>query len=434
MQARKDKYPARSVYKLKEIQQKNQIIQKGSTVLDLGCAPGAWLKYTAEVVGPKGRVVGIDLKPVTIALPKQVQVLTGDIFEMLDDLKINAGSGYQVVLSDMAPATTGNKHLDAARSTGLCEAALFVAQEVLKPGGRFVCKIFQGPDFKGFTENVRKRFKKQKIFKPRAAVKRAARYSSSVWVSNRRDTSMSGHSKWSTIKHKKAATDAKRGKIFTRLIKEITIAARMGGGDPDANPRLRAALAAARAENMPKDNIERAVKKGTGELEGVNYEEVIYEGYGPGGAAVLVESLTDNKNRTVADVRHIFSKAGGNLGESGCVSYLFDKKGYLVIEKSATDEDTLMEVALDAGAEDVREDGENFEVITEPGDFELVRTAIETAAIDAIDAEITMLPQTVTPVAGKEAEQMVRLMESLEDCDDVQKVYTNADLPDDMDV
>jgi len=245
---------------------------------------------------------------------------------------------------------------------------------------------------------------------------------------------MSGHSKWSTIKHKKAATDAKRGKIFTKLIKEITIAARMGGGDPDANPRLRTALAAARAENMPKDNMERAVKKGTGELEGVNYEEVTYEGYGAGGAAVFIESLTDNKNRTVADVRHIFSKAGGNLGESGCVAYMFNKKGYLVVEQSVTDEDTLMEVALDAGAEDVREDGENFEVITEPSDFEDVRAAIETAGIPTIDAEVTMLPQTVTPVAGKEAEQMVRLMEALEDCDDVQKVYTNADLPDDMEI
>jgi len=245
---------------------------------------------------------------------------------------------------------------------------------------------------------------------------------------------MSGHSKWSTIKHKKAATDAKRGKIFTKLIKEITIAARMGGGDPDANPRLRTALAAARAENMPKDNMERAVKKGTGELEGVNYEEVTYEGYGAGGAAVFIESLTDNKNRTVADVRHIFSKAGGNLGESGCVAYMFDKKGYLVVEQSATDEDTLMEVALDAGAEDVREDGDNFEVITEPSDFEGVRTAIETAGIPTIDAEVTMLPQTVTPVTGKEADQMVRLMDALEDCDDVQKVYTNADLPDDMEI
>jgi YebC/PmpR family DNA-binding regulatory protein len=245
---------------------------------------------------------------------------------------------------------------------------------------------------------------------------------------------MSGHSKWSSIKHKKAATDSKRGKIFTKLIKEITIAARMGGGDPDANPRLRTAIAAARAENMPKDNMERAIKKGTGELEGVNYEEVTYEGYGAGGAAVYVESLTDNKNRTVADIRYIFSKAGGNMAESGCVAYLFDKKGYLVVEKSVVDEDTLMETALDAGAEDVREDGENFEVITEPGDFEGVREAMEGAGIATIAAEITMLPQTVTPVAGKAADQMVRLMETLEDCDDVQKVYTNADLPDDMEI
>ena len=245
---------------------------------------------------------------------------------------------------------------------------------------------------------------------------------------------MSGHSKWSTIKHKKAATDAKRGKIFTKFIKEITIAARMGGGDPEANPRLRTAINAARAENMPKDNMDRAIKKGTGELEGVNYEEVTYEGYGAGGAAVFIESLTDNKNRTVADIRYIFSKAGGNMGESGCVAYMFDKKGYLVVEKSATDEDTLMEAALDAGAEDVREDGDNFEVITEPGDFEAVQAAIATAGIATIAAEVTMLPQTVTPVAGKEAEQVLRLMETLEDCDDVQKVYTNADLPDDMEV
>jgi YebC/PmpR family DNA-binding regulatory protein len=245
---------------------------------------------------------------------------------------------------------------------------------------------------------------------------------------------MSGHSKWSTIKHKKAATDSKRGKIFTKLIKEITIAARMGGGDPEANPRLRTAVNAARGENMPKDNMERAIKKGTGELEGVNYEEVTYEGYGAGGAAVFIESLTDNKNRTVADIRYIFSKAGGHMGESGCVGYMFDKKGYLVVEKSATDEDSLMEAALDAGAEDVREDSDNFEVITEPGDFEAVQAAIEAAGIATIAAEVTMLPQTVTPMAGKEAEQVLRLMENLDDCDDVQKVYTNADLPDDMEV
>jgi YebC/PmpR family DNA-binding regulatory protein len=243
---------------------------------------------------------------------------------------------------------------------------------------------------------------------------------------------MSGHSKWSSIKHKKAATDAKRGKIFTRLIKEITVAARMGGGDIEANPRLRSAVQAAKADNMPKDNIERAIKKGTGELEGVNYEEIIYEGYGPGGAAVLVESLTDNKNRTVADIRSIFGKNGGNLGENGCVAWMFDKKGYIAIERSAVDEDALMEAALEAGAEDIREDDSNYEVITEPGDFEAIKEAIDEASFPYIDAEVTMLPQNTTNLAGKEAEQMVRLMESLEDCDDVQKVYTNADIPEDM--
>jgi YebC/PmpR family DNA-binding regulatory protein len=232
---------------------------------------------------------------------------------------------------------------------------------------------------------------------------------------------MSGHSKWSSIKHKKAATDAKRGKIFTRLIKEITVAARMGGGDIEANPRLRSAVQAAKADNMPKDNIERAIKKGT-----------IYEGYGPGGAAVLVESLTDNKNRTVADIRSIFGKNGGNLGENGCVAWMFDKKGYIAIERSAVDEDALMEAALEAGAEDIREDDSNYEVITEPGDFEAIKEAIDEASFPYIDAEVTMLPQNTTNLAGKEAEQMVRLMESLEDCDDVQKVYTNADIPEDM--
>jgi YebC/PmpR family DNA-binding regulatory protein len=244
---------------------------------------------------------------------------------------------------------------------------------------------------------------------------------------------MSGHSKWSSIKHKKGALDAKRGKIFTKLIKEITVAARMGGsGDPDTNPRLRTAIAAAKSENMPKDNIERAIKKGTGELEGVNYEESTYEGYGPGGAAVLVESLTDNKNRTVADVRHIFSKCGGNLGENGCVAWMFDKKGYIVVERSAIDEDTLMEVALDAGAEDVREDDSNFEVITAPEDFEAVKAAIDAKDIQCLDAEVTMLPQNTADLKGKEAEQMIRLMDMLEDCDDVQKAYTNADIPENL--
>ena len=244
---------------------------------------------------------------------------------------------------------------------------------------------------------------------------------------------MSGHSKWSSIKHKKGAADAKRGKIFTKLIKEITVAARMGGsGDPDTNPRLRTAIAAAKSENMPKDNIERAVKKGTGELEGVNYEENTYEGYGPGGAAVFLESLTDNKNRAVADIRHIFSKCGGNMGENGCVAWMFDKKGYIVVERTAVDEDTLMEVALDAGAEDVREDDSNFEVITAPEDFEAVKAAIDAKEIKCLDAEVTMLPQNTTDLKGKEAEQMIRLMDMLDDCDDVQKVYTNADIPEDL--
>ena len=243
---------------------------------------------------------------------------------------------------------------------------------------------------------------------------------------------MSGHNKWSSIKHKKGAEDAKRGKIFTKLIKEITVAARMGGGDAAANPRLRSAIQTAKTENMPKNNIERAIKKGTGELEGVIYEEVTYEGYGPGGAAVIVEVLTDNKNRTVADVRHIFSKAGGNLGSNGCVAYMFDKKGYLSVSKEASDEDHLMETALEAGADDIREEGNVWEVITAPEDFETVRVALEGAAIAFEDAEVTLLPQTTTNLQGKEAEQMIRLMDNLDDCDDVQKVYTNADIPAEM--
>jgi len=243
---------------------------------------------------------------------------------------------------------------------------------------------------------------------------------------------MSGHSKWSTIKHKKAAADAKRGKTFTKLIKEITVAARMGGGDPASNPRLRTAVLAAKSENLPKDKLERAIQKGIGGLEGVNYEEITYEGYGPGGAAILIESLTDNKNRTVAEIRHIFSKCSGNLGESGCVSYMFAKKGYIVIEKTAVDEEKLLEIALDAGAEDLREEDENFEVIMKPGDFEKVKSAIEISGIPSLVAEVTMLPQSTTSLEGKEAEQMVRMMEMLEDCDDVQKVYTNADIPDEI--
>jgi YebC/PmpR family DNA-binding regulatory protein len=243
---------------------------------------------------------------------------------------------------------------------------------------------------------------------------------------------MSGHSKWSTIRHKKGITDARRGKIFSKLIKEITVAARLGGGDPAANSRLRTAVQAAKNENMPKDNIERAIKKGTGELEGVNYDESVYEGYGPGGAAIFVESLTDNKNRAVADIRHILSKAGGNLGSSGCVAWMFDKKGYIVVENKAVDEDALMEIAIDAGAEDVREDNSNYEIITALQDFESVKAAIDKESIPCIVAEITMLPQSTVNLVGKEAEQMVKLMETLEDCDDVQKVYTNADIPEEL--
>jgi YebC/PmpR family DNA-binding regulatory protein len=243
---------------------------------------------------------------------------------------------------------------------------------------------------------------------------------------------MSGHSKWSTIKHKKGAADKKRGKIFTKLIKEITVAARMGGGDIEANPRLRQAVAAAKAQNMPKENFERAIKKGTGELEGVSYEEIIYEGYGPGGVAVMVECLTDNRNRTIADVRYMFSKAGGNVGTDGCVAWMFDKKGLIAVAKDAVDEDTLMEVALDAGAEDIKDEGDVFEVITDPGDFEAVQAAVDQAGIAYEMAEITRLPQTMTEVSGKEAEQMVRFMEALDDCDDVQQFYTNADIPDEV--
>ncbi len=241
---------------------------------------------------------------------------------------------------------------------------------------------------------------------------------------------MSGHSKWSTIKRKKGATDAKRGKIFTKLIKEITVAARFGGGDADANPRLRTAINAAKSENMPKDNIERGIKKGTGELEGTTYEEVVYEGYGPGGAAVLVESLTDNKNRAVADIRHVFSKSGGSLGEGGCVAWMFQKKGLLVLEKNGVDEETLMEVALDAGAEDIRDEESTFEVITALEDYEGVKKALDEKALPYTLSEITMLPASTVKLEGKEAEQMLRLMDGLEDSDDVQQVYSNFDISD----
>jgi YebC/PmpR family DNA-binding regulatory protein len=241
---------------------------------------------------------------------------------------------------------------------------------------------------------------------------------------------MSGHSKWSTIKRKKGATDARRGSVFTKLIKEITVAARMGGGDPDANPRLRTAIAAAKQENMPKDNMERAIKKGTGELEGVSYEEVYYEGYGPGGAAVLVASLTDNKNRAVADIRHFFSKSGGSLGEAGCVSWMFEQKGLVVLEKGSTNEEALMEITLDAGAEDIRDENGTFEVISAPEDLEQVKKALDEKGLQYTLAEVTMLPKSTVKLEGPAAEQMLRLMDVLEDCDDVQKVYSNFDISD----
>jgi len=243
---------------------------------------------------------------------------------------------------------------------------------------------------------------------------------------------MSGHSKWASIKHKKGAVDAKRGKVFTKLIKEITVATRMGGKDPEANARLRAAIAAAKAENMPKENIERGIKKGTGELEGSTYEEATYEGYGPGGVAVLVEVLTDNRNRAVAEVRHLFERHGGSLGAAGCVAWMFSQKGLIVLPKDQTDEEKLFEVALEAGAEDIKEEEEEFEVITEPSLFEQVKAAVEGTGLTYALAEITMIPQTTTTLEGKNAQQMLTLMELLEDNDDVNHVYANFDIPDEV--
>jgi len=243
---------------------------------------------------------------------------------------------------------------------------------------------------------------------------------------------MSGHSKWASIKHKKGAVDAKRGKIFTKLIKEITVATRMGGKDPEANARLRTAIAAAKAENMPKENIERGIKKGTGELEGSTYEEAIYEGYGPGGVAVLVEVLTDNKNRAVADVRHLFERHGGSLGAAGCVAWMFSQKGLIVLPRDQTDEERLFEVALEAGAEDIKEGEKEFEVITDPSLFEQIKAAIEDAELTPILADITMIPKTTTNLEGKHAQQMLTLMEVLEDNDDVNHVYANFDISDEV--
>ncbi|TFG93817.1 MAG: YebC/PmpR family DNA-binding transcriptional regulator, partial [Syntrophobacterales bacterium] len=240
-------------------------------------------------------------------------------------------------------------------------------------------------------------------------------------------------SKWSSIKHKKGAADAKRGKIFTKITKEITLAARLGGGDVEGNARLRQAIVAAKAENMPKDNIEKAVKKGTGDLEGgAAYEEIVYEGYGPGGVAVLVEVMTDNKNRTVSEIRHIFSKHGGNLGENGCVAWIFEKKGSLIFSKDAVDEDRLMELALEAGAEDVAVQESEYEVITEPNTFEDVRSAMDAAGIPYLLAEIGMIPQNTVKLEEGKAGQMLKLMEKMEDNDDVQNVYANFDISDEI--
>jgi YebC/PmpR family DNA-binding regulatory protein len=239
---------------------------------------------------------------------------------------------------------------------------------------------------------------------------------------------MSGHSKWHSIKHKKGALDAKRGKIFTRIIKELTVAARVGGGDPNMNPRLRTIIADAKAANMPADNIQRAIRRGTGEEPGVTYEEVTYEGYGPGGAAVIIEVLTDNRNRTVGELRHMLTKHGGNLGESNSVAWMFHKKGYIVIEKTKAQEDTLMDAVLEAGADDLRDDGDNWEVLSAPNVFEAVREAVKKLGVEPASAEVAMLPQNYVKLEGKTAQQMVRLMEALDDHDDVQHVWSNFDI------
>lgn len=245
---------------------------------------------------------------------------------------------------------------------------------------------------------------------------------------------MAGHSKWAQIKHKKAHADAKKGRLFTKIVKEISVAARLGGGDPEGNPRLRLAIEKAKEVNMPSDNIKRAIMKGTGELPGVSYEEYTYEGYGPGGVAVLIDVLTDNKNRTVSELRYLMSKHGGSLGEAGCVAWIFDKKGYILVEKGKVDEDTLMSIALDAGAEDMKNDPkeDNYEVITRPEDLNNIKAAIESAGIPVSLAEITMLPKSYVTLDEKNSEQMLRLIEVLEDHDDVQNVYANFDVPEEI--
>jgi YebC/PmpR family DNA-binding regulatory protein len=239
---------------------------------------------------------------------------------------------------------------------------------------------------------------------------------------------MSGHSKWHTIKHKKGAADARRGKLFTRLIKELTVAARSGGGDPSTNPRLRTIIADAKAANMPADNIKKAIQRGTGELPGVTYEEVTYEGYGPGGSALLIECLTDNKNRTVGEVRHILEKHGGNLGSLNSVAWMFSKKGYIVVEKSKADEETLLGPVLDAGADDMRDDGDNWEVLSEPSEFEKVRDAVKALGVEPASAQVAMLPQNYVKLEGREATSMVKLMEALDEHDDVKHVWSNFDI------
>ena len=244
---------------------------------------------------------------------------------------------------------------------------------------------------------------------------------------------MSGHSKWAQIKRKKAATDVKRGKIFTKLIREIITAARLGGGDPDSNARLRAAIEAAKAENMPKQNIERAIKKGTGELEGSYYEEVSYEGYGTGGIAILISALTDNRNRTVSELRYLFSKYGGNLGETGCVSWMFEKKGVISFAKNEIDEERLMELAIEAGAEDIKMEEDEFEVITSPEEFDRIKQFFDKAGLKYERAEITMICKNVVKITDKnQAERILKLMDALEDHDDVQKVYANFDIPEEI--
>jgi len=239
---------------------------------------------------------------------------------------------------------------------------------------------------------------------------------------------MSGHSKWATIKRKKGKLDAERGRMFTRLIKEITVAARQGGGDPEGNPRLRTAISTAKGSNMPADNIKKAIQKGTGELPGVHYEEVTYEGYGPAGVAMYLQAMTDNKNRTVSEIRHIFTRFNGNLGENGCVSWMFDKKGVITVATFVSDEDTLMEIALDAGADDLSNEGDVYEITTPPNDLEKVRVAIEKKSIPITSAEITMVPQNFVKLDEKHAETMLKLFEALEEHDDIQKVYANFDI------